>query len=54
VRLVLVRRLFYCFPGPWSRRNRDNGTAIELFLAGARGWEAGVQRRVDDVKSNDT
>jgi hypothetical protein len=25
--------------------------AIELFLAGIRGWEAGLRRRMDDGKS---
>ena len=30
--------------------NRDNKTAIELFLAGVRGWESGLQRRLDDAK----
>ena len=29
--------------------NREiDKTAIELFVAGVRGWEAGVRRRVDD------
>lgn len=29
---------------------RDDRTAIELFLAGIRGWEAGLRRRMDDDK----
>jgi hypothetical protein len=28
------------------KKSRDNKTAIELFLTGVRGWEAGVRRRV--------
>jgi hypothetical protein len=29
-------------------RNRDDKTAIELFLAGVRGWEAEIRRRMED------
>jgi hypothetical protein len=29
---------------------RGNKTAIELFLADTRGWEAGVQRKLEDGK----
>jgi len=32
---------------------RDDRTAIELFLACIRRWEAELQRRLDDGKSND-
>jgi hypothetical protein len=32
--------------------SRDNKTAIELFIAGVRGWEAGLRRQMDDGKSN--
>jgi len=32
------------------QRNRDNKTAIEIFLGGLRGWEAGLRRRMDDGK----
>jgi hypothetical protein len=31
--------------------SRGDKTAIELFLAGIRGWEAGLRRRMDDGKS---
>jgi hypothetical protein len=31
--------------------NRDNKTAIELFLAGIQGWEAGLRRRMEDAKA---
>jgi hypothetical protein len=31
--------------------SRDDRMAIELFLAGIRGWEAGLRRRMDDGKS---
>jgi hypothetical protein len=34
-----------------SEKNRGERTAIELFLAGIRGWEAGMKRRMDDDKS---
>jgi hypothetical protein len=32
-----------------GQKNRDDKTAIELFLAGIRGWEAGLRRRMGDV-----
>ena len=41
---------------PWSRcgmrweRSRGDRTAIELFLAGVRGWGSVLQRRLDDAK----
>jgi len=28
--------------------SRDNKTAIELVVAGVRGWEAGLRRQMDD------
>lgn len=31
-------------------RSRDDKTPLELFLAGIRDWEAGLQRRLDDAK----
>jgi len=31
---------------------RGDKTAIELFIAGLRGWEAGLRRRMDDGKAN--
>jgi hypothetical protein len=31
--------------------SRGDKTAIELFVAGIRGWEAGIRRRMDDGKS---
>jgi hypothetical protein len=31
-----------------SKDSRGNRTAIELFMAGIRGWEAGLRRRLDD------
>jgi hypothetical protein len=30
-----------------SEKSRDNRTAIELFLIGIRGWEAGLRRFLD-------
>jgi len=36
--------------GLLSKESRDNKTAIELFLAGVRGWEAGLWRRMNDGK----
>jgi hypothetical protein len=27
--------------------SRDNGTAIELFVAGVRGWEVGLRRQME-------
>jgi hypothetical protein len=29
----------------------EDRTAIELFIAGVRGWEADIRRRLDDGKS---
>jgi len=31
-------------------RGRGDWTPLELFLAGIRGWEAGLRRRIDDGK----
>jgi hypothetical protein len=31
---------------------RGDKTPLELFLAGVRGWEAGLRRRFDNSKSN--
>ena len=33
-----------------SEKSRGLRTAIELFLTGIRGWEAGRRRRLDDGK----
>jgi hypothetical protein len=33
--------------------NRDNKTAIELFLAGLQGWEVSLRQRLDDGKSKE-
>jgi hypothetical protein len=30
--------------------NRGGGTAIELFIAGIRGWEAGLRRQLEGGK----
>ncbi len=35
-------------PRPWGKKPRGDKTAIELFLAGVRGWEASL-RRLDDA-----
>ena len=35
----------------WPSANRDDRTAIELFIDGVRGWETGLRRRLDDGKS---
>ena len=38
--------------GPSTRKGgRGDKTAIELFLAGLGGWDAGLRRRLDDGKS---
>jgi hypothetical protein len=31
--------------------SRGDRTPFELFVAGVRGWEAGLRRRLDDGKS---
>jgi hypothetical protein len=36
--------------GLLSENSRDNKMAIELFLAGVRGWESALQRRLYDAK----
>ena len=36
--------------GLLSKNSRDNKTAIELFLAGVQGLEAGVRRKLEDGK----
>ena len=33
------------------QKSRGDKTAIELFIAGIKGWEAGLRRRIDDGKS---
>jgi site-specific DNA recombinase len=33
-----------------SENSRGNKTAIELFVAGVQGWEAGLRRRLEDGK----
>jgi hypothetical protein len=33
-----------------ANNGRGDKTAIELFMAGVRGWEAGLRRRLDDGK----
>jgi hypothetical protein len=32
--------------------SRDDKTAIELFIGGVRGWEAGLRRRLESANSN--
>ena len=34
-----------------SENSRGDRTAIELFIAGVRGWEAGLRRRIGEGKS---
>ena len=48
VSLELVKRKpFDVFAERLNLKNsRDNKTPLELFLAGVRGWEAGLRRRV--------
>ena len=31
--------------------SRDNKTAIELFMVGIRGWEAGLRRQLENCKA---
>jgi hypothetical protein len=33
-----------------SKNSRDNKTAIELFVAGVRGWEAKLRRFLESEK----
>jgi hypothetical protein len=33
---------------------RDDKMAVELFIAGIRGWEAGMRRPIDDVNLDST
>jgi len=33
-----------------SENSRGDKTAIELFMAGIRGWEAALRRRLEDEK----
>jgi hypothetical protein len=33
-----------------GQQNRDNKTAIELFLAGVQSWEVGIRRRLGESK----
>jgi hypothetical protein len=40
--------------GLMPENSRDNRTAIELFVAGIFGWEAGLRRRIDDAKPKST
>ena len=40
--------------GPALEKSRGDKTAIGLFLAGVRGWEGGLQRRLDDATPNAT
>jgi len=35
-----------------SKDSRGDRTAIELFVAGVRGWGAGLRRRLEDALSN--
>ena len=37
--------------GLLSENSRGKRMAIELFIAGVQGWEAGLRRRLDDGKS---
>jgi hypothetical protein len=37
--------------GLLSEISRGDRTAIELFIAGVRGWEAGLRRRIRDGKA---
>jgi hypothetical protein len=34
--------------GFFLKDSRGDKTGIELFIAGVRGWEAGLRRRLDD------
>jgi hypothetical protein len=33
----------------FSEQNRGDKTPLELFLAGVRGWETGLRRRMDGL-----
>jgi hypothetical protein len=46
-----MRKPFDVFAeGLVSEKSRDDKTAIELFIAGVQGWEAGLRRRLDEGK----
>jgi hypothetical protein len=62
--LSVVHRFLFFSPAPLltcspallfsprrGEKSRDDKTAIELFLTGVRGWEAGLWRRMNDGKS---
>ncbi len=36
--------------GLLSEKSRGDKTPLELFLAGVRGWDTGLRRRLDDGK----
>ncbi len=42
--------LEYSLPSPLCspKASRDDKTRLELFIAGVRGWEAGIRRRMAD------
>jgi hypothetical protein len=40
----------YPAEGPVSENIRDDKTAIELFIAGVCGWEAGLRQQMDAGK----
>jgi hypothetical protein len=52
---TLVRELRKPFDvlaeGLLSEKSRGDWTAIELFLAGVRGWKSGLHRCLDDARS---
>jgi dihydrodipicolinate synthase/N-acetylneuraminate lyase len=38
------------FLGVFDFLSGEDRTAIELFIAGVRGWEGGLRRQIGDVK----
>jgi hypothetical protein len=46
-----MRRLFKALAeGLISKNNRGDWTPLALFIAGVRGWKAGLRRRLDEGK----
>ena len=41
--------LYFLFFWLLGQKNRGDKTAIELFIFGVRGWEAGLRRQVEGI-----
>lgn len=49
--IYFLRSTLYFWPS--TAKNRDDRMPIELFIAGVRGWDAGLQLRLNDGKDDD-